>query len=178
MLVVGMTTAVISFSMLGYYTLQFINIIQQEGNYTIEPGRWINVQKNINNTQGIGLYVIAFAEFSGPASVIVMDNAGKTIINKSISQLIAIEPFSAENPGVYTLTLLNPTDQMLEVAIGFGDPDHMLSRKNILFTATALILVSLVVIGIIVALAGIIITISDRARINRMKQFGNTNDLI
>ena len=178
MLIVGGATAVISFSMLGYYTLQFVNIIQQEGKYTIEPGGWINVQANINNTQGIGICVIAFVEFGGPSSVMITDNGGKTIVNKSINQPIAIEPFNAVIPGVYTLNLLNPTDHVLEAAIGFGDPDDVLSRENIFSTATVVILVSLLVIGIIVALAGIIITILDRRQINRMKQFGDTRDLI
>jgi hypothetical protein len=67
---------------------------------------------------------------------------------------------------------------VLEAAIGFGDPDDVLSRENIFSTATVVILVSLLVIGIIVALAGIIITILDRRQINRMKQFGDTRDLI
>lgn len=37
MLIVNGALAVISFSNLGYYTLQFVNIIRQEGNHTIEP---------------------------------------------------------------------------------------------------------------------------------------------
>ena len=32
MLIVGGAIAIVSFSMLGYYTLQFVNIIQQEEN--------------------------------------------------------------------------------------------------------------------------------------------------
>jgi hypothetical protein len=177
-LIVGGATAVISFSLLGYYTLQFVNIIQQEGKNRIDPGGSINVQENINNTQGIGIYAIAFAESSRSASVKIMDNAGKTIVNKSINQPIVIEPFNAESSGIYTLNLLNPTDQVLEAAIEFGDQDDVLSRKNLLSLDTVLVLLSALVVGVVLAIAGVIITILDRRQINRMKQFGDTSDLI
>ena len=157
MLIVGGAIAVISFSMLGYYTMQFVNIIQQEGKHTIEPGGSINLQENINNTPGIGIYVVAFAEFGGQASVIIMDNTGKIIVNKHIDPPIAIEPFNAEVPGLYNLKVINPTDQVLEASIGFGDEDDMLSRKNLLSAMTVLILVSLLVIGIALAIAGAIL---------------------
>jgi hypothetical protein len=177
-LIVGGATAIISFSMLGYYTLQFVNIIQQEGKHRIDPGGSINVEQNINNIQGIGIYAIAFAEFTGSASLIIMDNEGKTIVNKSINQPIVIEPFNAESQGIYTLYLFNPTDQVLEAAIGFGDQDDVLSRKNLLSFDTVVILVSTLVIGIALAIVGIVITILDRRQIKRMKQFGDTSDLI
>jgi hypothetical protein len=178
MLIVGGAIAVISFSVLGYYTLQFVNIIQQEGKHAIGPSGWINVRENINNTQGIGIYIVTFAEFGGQASVIIMDPAGKTIVNKNINPPIAIEPFNAEIPGLYSLKLLNPTDQVLEASIGFGNQDDMLSRKNLLSARTVLIIVLLLIIGIALAIAGVIITILDRSQINRMKQFGDTSDLI
>ena len=177
-LIVGGATAVISFSLLGYYTLQLADIIQQQGKYRIDPGGSINLEENINSTQGIGIYAIAFAEFSGSASIIIMDNSGKAIINKSISQPIVIEPFDTESRGIYTLKLLNPTDQVIEAAISFGEQDNVLSRKDLLSFETVLITVSTLGIGIILTIAGIIITILDRRQINRMKQFGNTNDLI
>jgi hypothetical protein len=43
---------------------------------------------------------------------------------------------------------------------------------------TVLIFVFLLGIGIAVAIAGAIITILDRSRVKRMKQFGDTSDLI
>lgn len=178
MMIVGGAIAVISFSILGYYTVEFVNIIQEEGKHTIGPGSSINVRENINNTQGIGIYVVTFAEFDGEASVIIMDHAGKILVDKNINPPIAIEPFNAEIPGLYNLNLLNPTDQVLEVAIGFGDQEDLLSRKNLFSAMTVLILVSLLVIGVALTIVGAIITILDRSQINRMKQFGDTSDLI
>jgi hypothetical protein len=107
-----------------------------------------------------------------------MDPVDKIIVNKNINPPIAIEPFSVELPGRYNLKLLNPTDQVLEAAIGFGDQEDMLSRKNLFSAMTVLILVTLLLIGIALAIAGAIITILDRSQINKMKQFGDTSDLI
>jgi hypothetical protein len=176
MLIVGGAMAVISFSTLGYYILQFVSSIQQEGKYTIQPGRSINVQQSINDTQGI--YVITFADFEGHASVIIKDRAGKIIVDKNIDPPIIIESFNADVPGLYDLTLLNPTDQVLEAAIDFGDQEHVLSGKNLSSAMTVLVLISLLGIGIAVAIAGAVIAILDRSRINKMKQFGDTSDLI
>ena len=178
MLIVGGAIAIVSFSMLGYYTLQFVNIIQQEGKHTIEPGGSITVLENINNTQGIGIYVVAFEEFGGQASVIIMDYTGKIIIDKNLHPPITIETFNVEVPGLYNLTLSNPTDRAIEVAMIFGDWEHVLGRKNLFSAMTVLIFVFLLVICIAVAIAGTIITILDRRRVKRMKQLGDTSDLI
>jgi hypothetical protein len=156
--------------------LQFVSSIQQEGKYTIQPGRSISVRQSINDTQGI--YVIAFADFGGQASVIIKDRAGKIIVDKNIDPPIIIESFNADVPGLYDLTLLNPTDQVLEAAVDFGDQGHVLSGKNLSSAMTVLVLISLLGIGIAVAIAGAVITILDRSRINKMKQFGDTGDLI
>jgi hypothetical protein len=179
MLAAGGAIALIIFSMLGYYSLHFVNVIQHEGTYIIEPHGSINMGQNINNTQGIGMYVVAFAEFAGQASVIIMDHTGKVIVdNKNLHPPITIETFDAEVPGLYNLTLLNPTDRVLEAAMSFGDWEHVLGRKNLFSAMTVLIFVFLLGIGIAVAIAGAIITILDRSRVKRMKQFGDTSDLI
>src|SRR5215213_7397894 len=178
MLAASGAIALIIFSMLGYYSLHFVNVIQNEGKSIIEPHGSINMRQKINNTQGIGMYVVAFAEFGGQASVIIMDHTGKIIVDKNLNPPITIEPFDAEVPGLYNMTLLNPTDRVLEAAMSFGDWEHVLSRKNLFSPMTVLIFVFLLGIGIALAIAGAIITVLDRSRIKRMKQFGDTSDLI
>jgi hypothetical protein len=74
--------------------------------------------------------------------------------------------------------LSNPTDKVLEAAIDFGDQGHVLGGENLAYFMTVLALMSLLGIGIAVAIAGAVITILDRSRIKKMKQFGNTGDLI
>jgi hypothetical protein len=53
-----------------------------------------------------------------------------------------------------------------------------LSRENLLHFDTVLILVSTLIVGMMLAIAGVIIIILDRRQINRMKQFGDNSDLI
>jgi hypothetical protein len=53
-----------------------------------------------------------------------------------------------------------------------------LSRKNLFSFDTVIILVSTLMVGMILAIAGVIIIILDRRQINRMKQFGDNSDLI
>ena len=176
--IVGGAIVVISFSMLGYYAMQFLTAIQQDGKYVIQPGRSVNLTRSIYDAQGI--YVIAFADLvGGQASVTIKDHVGKIVVDKKVNPPTIVEPFNTEVPGVYNLTLLNPTDQKLEAAIYFGGEGQMLSEKNYLFSAiTMTVLMSLLGIGIAVAIAGIVITILDRRRINKMKHFGDTSDLI
>jgi hypothetical protein len=59
-----------------------------------------------------------------------MDNAGKFIVDKDMDPPIAIEPFNAEIQGLYTLKLLNPTDHVLEPAIGFRQRDNNNNNNN------------------------------------------------
>ena len=178
MLVAGGAIALIIFSMLGYFGLHFVNAIQHEGKYIIKPHSSINMRQNINNTQGIGMYVVAFAELDGQASIIIMDHTGKIIVHKNLHPPITMETFDAGVPGLYNLTLSNPTDRVLEAAMSFGDWEHVLDRKSLFSAMTVLIFVVLLGIGITLAIAGAIITILDRSRVKRMKQFGDTSDLI
>jgi hypothetical protein len=177
-LIVGAAVAVISFSMLGYYAMQFLSNIQQEGKYAIQPGHSINLRRSINDTQGI--YIIAFADFIGAqASVTIKDSLGKTVVDNTIDPPIIIESFNAQIPGPYNLMLLNPTDQSLEAAIYFGGQEQVLNEKNYFsYAITLTLFMSLLGIGIALAIAGMVIIILDKRRTDKMKQFGDTSDLI
>ncbi|AFU57449.1 hypothetical protein Ngar_c05050 [Candidatus Nitrososphaera gargensis Ga9.2] len=177
MLIAGGALVVVSFSMLGYYGLQFVSSIQQDKSLTVEPGGSLQVQQNINASQGA--YVVAFPNFKGQPSVTITGPGGQVVVERTIEPPIIIEPFDAEQPGAYTLVLSNPTDQVLEANIVLGDQETVLSRGiNISSAVTALVFTSLLGIGIAVAVAGAIITILDRRRISKMKQFGDTRDLV
>lgn len=175
-MIAGGAMVVVSFSMLGYYGLQFVNSIQQDEKLRIEPGGSLEVMQNINASQGA--YVVAFPEFSGQPMITIKDPAGEVIVDKSISPPIIIEPFEAKEPGVYTLTLSNPTEQTLEATVLLGDNEAVLSRSDLSSAVTALAFTSLLAIGIAVATAGAVITILDRRRISKMKRFGDTSDLV
>jgi asparagine N-glycosylation enzyme membrane subunit Stt3 len=75
--------------------------------------------------------------------------------------------------------LLNPTDQSLEAAIYFGGQEQVLNEKNYFsYAITLTLFMSLLGIGIALAIAGMVIIILDKRRTDKMKQFGDTSDLI
>lgn len=177
MLIAGGAMVVISLSMFGYYGLQFVNSIQQDEKLMVEPGGSLEIKQHINASQGA--YAVAFPDFDGQPSITIKDPAGQVIVDKSISPPIIIEPFEVEQAGVYTLTLSNPTEQALEATIILEDQETVLSRGfDVSFATTALSLISMFGIGTAVAIAGAVITILDRRRISKMKQFGDTSDLV
>ena len=176
MLIAGGAMVAISFSMLGYYGLQFVSSIQQDEKLVVSPGGSLEIKQNINASQGA--YVVAFPDFAGQPAVTIKDPAGKVIVDKTISPPIIIEPFVAGESGVYTLTLSNPTEQALEATVILGDNQTVLSRSDLSSAANALAFTSILGIGIAVAVAGAVITILDRRRASRMKQFGDTSDLV
>lgn len=176
MLIAGAAMAATSLLLLAYYGLQFVTSIQQEEKLRVEPGSSIEVQQRINAS--LGAYVVAFSDFDGQPTVAVRDPAGRVIVNKSISPPIVIEPFDVEQPGVHTLVLSNPTGQVLEASVVLGDNATVLSRSSLTSAMSALAVASLFAVGTAVAIAGAVITILDRRRINNMKQFGDTSDLV
>jgi len=176
MLISGGAMAAISLSLLGYYGLQFVNSIQQEEKLRVEPGSSIEVQRRINAS--LGAYVVAFPDFDGQPTVTVTDSAGRVMVNRSIDPPIVIEPFEVEQPGVHTLVLSNPTRQVLEASVVLGDNETVLNRSSLSSAMSALAFTSLLAVGTAVAIAGAVITILDRRRINKMKQFGDTSDLV
>ena len=177
-MIAGGTMVAISISMLGYYGLKFVNSIQQEETMRIEPGKSIEVRQNISSSPGA--YVVAFPDpdFEDHADVTIKDPLGRLAVNKSIGPPIIIEPFDIEEPGVYTLVLSNPTDSVLEASIVLGDNETVLGTIDVSTAMFALAFTSLLGIGVAVAIAGAVITILDRRRINKMKQFGDTSDLV
>ncbi len=179
MLIAGGAMVAISFSMLGYYGLQFVNSIQQDEKLRVEPGGLLEIKQNINASQGA--YVVAFPDFEGRPVVTIKDPDGQIVIERTIDPPIVIEPFKVEQPGVYTLDLSNPTDQVLEATVVLGDQETVLSLGiNLSSAVTALAFTSLlgIGVGVAVAIAGAVITVLDKRRINKMKQFGDTSDLV
>jgi hypothetical protein len=177
MLIAGGAMVAIGFSMLGYYGLQFVNSIQQDEKLRVEPGGSLQVQRNINASQGA--YVVIFPDFEGRPTVIIKDPSGHIVIERAIEPPIVLQSFDVMQTGVYTLVISNPTDQILEPFIVLGDQDTVLSQGiDFSATMTALAFTSLLGIGVAVAIAGAVITVLDRRRISKMKKFGDTSDLV
>jgi hypothetical protein len=140
-----------------------------DSTYSIPPTDQLVLQQFVSNASQ-GVYSISFPLFEGRPNLQILDTANKTIIEKAIDPPVVNEVFEAAESGYYTLILSNPSSKVvLEASILFGDQESYIAQ-----TAFSLSLYG----GIIAAIAGAVITILDRRRISRMKQFGDTSDLV
>lgn len=163
MLIAGGAVAVASFAMFVY---------SLTGNmYSIKPNDRLVIQQFVSNTSQ-GVYSISFPLFEGQPGLKIVSPANQTIVEKTISPPLVNEVFTITESGYHTLILANPSsDATLEASILFGDRESFATQEQIIFN-------SLVYAGIIAAIAGSVITVLDRRRTSRMKQFGDTSDLV
>jgi hypothetical protein len=139
--------------------------------YSIQPGDRLVIQRPVSNASE-GIYNISFPLFEGEARLQILNPMNQTIVEQAISPPIVNEVFAPAASGDYTLILTNPSeDSTLEASILFGDRDSYATSEHLLFSF-------LLYAGIIAVIAGAAITILDRRRISKMKQFGDTSDLV
>lgn len=85
---------------------------------------------------------------------------------------IVSETFVIMESGYYTLVLTNPSsEKTLDATILFGDRESYATAEQLIFSF-------MVIAGIITAIAGAVITVLDRRKINKMRQYGDTSDLV
>jgi hypothetical protein len=162
-LIAGGAVAVASFAMSVY--------LLAGNTYSIQPGDRLVIQRFVSNASE-GIYHISFPLFEGQAHVEILNPANQTIVDQAISPPIVNEVFAPAETGDYTLILTNPSeDATLEASILFGDRDSYATSEQLVFSF-------LLYAGIIAVIAGAAITILDRRRISKMKQFGDTSDLV
>jgi hypothetical protein len=179
MLIAGGAIAAISLSVLGYYGLRLITNLEEQPKYSIPPSGSQQVQQNIANVSQ-GAYVVSFPNYDGGKPMVTLaDPTGRTIVQKEVNPPILIESFPINVPGNYTLELSNPSPvQTLEASIILGSQESVLSTADISSAVMTLIFGFMLVAGIATAIAGAVITVMDKRRIARMKQFGDTTDLV
>jgi hypothetical protein len=163
MLVAGGAVAVASFAMSLY--------LLSGNTYSIKPNERLVIQQFVSNTSQ-GVYSISFPLFEGQPYLQIVDEANKTIVEETINPPIVNGVFTITKSGNYSLILVNPaSDATLEASVLFGDQGSFATSEQVIFN-------SLLYVGIIAVIAGAVITILDRRRIGKMKQFGDTSDLV
>lgn len=163
MLIAGGAIAVASFAMSVY--------LLTGNTYTIQPNDRLVVQRFISNASE-GVYNISFPLYERQAGLQILNPANQTIVGQDISPPIVNEVFATTASGNYTLILTNPSpDATLEASILFGGRDSYATSEQLVSSF-------LLYAGIIAVIAGAAITILDRRRISKMKQFGDTSDLV
>jgi len=180
LIVAGGAVAVTSLSMLGYYGTILITTIEDEDKRKIQPNGVIPFTANISNTEQ-GAYAVIFSDFSGlRPTVTLRDPSNQTIVGKAVEPPLALELFTVTDEGNYTLTLANPSsDRVLEAFAILGSQEYVLNNSEIAAAAmTTFALGSLLMGGIAAAVSGAVITVIDKRRLGKMKQFGDTSDLV
>lgn len=179
LLIAGGATVVISLSALGYYGMRLLETLESEKKSTVGPGESIEITHNFT-APGQGAYLAAFPEFAGGRPAItIRDPADQQVLQKLADPPIVMETFGVVEPGNYTLTLSNPSsDFELEAALVLDTQEAVLGRAGALSPTITAAFGFLLVAGIGAVLSGVVITIMDRRRISRMKQFGDTSDLV
>jgi hypothetical protein len=139
--------------------------------YSIKPNDRLVLRQFVSNTSQ-GVYSISFPLFEGQPNLKIEDSSNQTIVEKTIYPPIVSEVFAITKSGYYTLILANPSPgATLEVSILFGDQESYATEGLRIFSI-------MLYGGIITTIAGIVITVLDRRRISKMKQFGDTSDLV
>jgi hypothetical protein len=179
MLIAGGAVAAISLSVLGYYGLRLINNLEDQPKYSIPPNGSQKVLQSIGNVSQ-GAYVVSFPNYDGgKPKVVLADPTGQIIVQKEADPPILIESFPISVPGNYTLELSNPSPvQTLEASIILGSQESVLSTADISSAVMTFIFGLMLIAGIATAVAGAVITVMDKRRIAKMKQFGDTTDLV
>jgi hypothetical protein len=164
MLIGGGAAAVLSFAtsilLLAEYT------------YSIKPNDRLIIEQFFPNNGSQGVYSISFPTFEGQPTLKIMDPLNQTIVEKTITPPIVSETFAVVESGYYTLVLTNPSsEKTLDASILFGDRQSFASAEQLIFSF-------MLIAGIITAIAGAVITVLDRRRSSKMRQFGDTSDLV
>ena len=177
LLIAGGTAVAVSLTVLGYYGMRLVETLEEK--YALEPGKSVEITRNLTSA-GQGAYVAAFQELGGVNPVVTIRGpSGNVVVQKSVDQLIVLEAFPVVEAGVYSMNLSNPSmSSTLQAAIVLDSQEAVLSRAGALSPAITVAFGFMLVAGIGALVAGAVITIMDRRRFSRMKQFGDTSDLV
>lgn len=179
MLIAGGAVTAISLSVLGYYGLRLIENVEAGEKYMVEPNDSLPIKENIFNAT-LGAYVVSYADFEGEKPMVsIRDPANQLVLEKTLEQSITLEAFSAPDDGTYTLTITNPSsDEVLEASVLFGEQQSVLSKADVSSVVVTAAFSFLLIAGAAAAVAGAVIMVFDKRRIGKMKQFGDTSDLV
>jgi hypothetical protein len=177
LLIAGGAAVAVSLTVLGYYGMRLVETLEEK--YTLEPGRSVEISQNLTSA-GQGAYIAAFQELGGVNPVVTIRGpADNVLVQKSVDQLIVLEAFPVVEGGIHFMNLSNPsTSSTLEAAMVLDSQEAVLSRAGALSPAITVAFGFMLIAGIGAMAAGAVITLLDRRRFSRMKQFGDTSDLV
>ena len=164
----------ISFAVLA---VKLFTAIQGGDRYTIQPGKQLLLKAFINSTDGA--YFVSPVEPTDviPTATVIGPSNITHIANRPINPYTAFTQFNSSRSGNYTLILSNPSsNSTIEITAALGTADVVFS-KTLDLNTTPLIFATLFS-GIGAVIVGGVVTVLDRRRISKMKQYGDTSDLV
>jgi hypothetical protein len=179
MLIGGGVAVAVSLAVLGYYGMRLVEALEGDAKHAIQPGGSVEISQNLTSV-GQGAYVISFSALGEVRPEVVITNpAGSVVVQKTLDQPIILEPFPVAQSGVFVLNLTNPSaTASLEAAVILDSQEAVLSRAGALSPVVTTAFGFMLVGGIGALAGGAIITIMDRRRLSKMKQYGDTSDLV
>ena len=168
------------FAIFTYYTVVFATKLLIENKYDIEPAGTVSVERFISKNATEGTYIVALMQSVGQPGLKITDPAGQMLVDQQLEGTLAMDTFSLTHDGNYTLTVTNTSpDNSLEANIVFGDQRSIIESGLDIKPVTLSVMFNFTLYaGIAVFVAGVIITVLDRQRTSKMKQFGDTSDLV
>lgn len=186
LLIAGGAIMAIGFGIFSYYTVLFAAKLVAETAYTIEPSGKISITKFISiQNASQGTFIIVMQQGLGGQNhqhpfLKIANPSGKTLVEEQLAEALTIDTFPVTETGNYILTLANtPSGSSLEVNVIFGDQRTIIESGLSVSPDTLSLVFNLTLYtAITIIIAGAIITFLDRKRINKMKQYGDTSDLV
>ena len=164
MLVAGGAILAASFIIASLYVAPQVTTGENGDEYRIAAGGTLEIERRI--TTGQGLYTVFFPELIGSPLITVKGPDNATLVERAADSTLVVGVVEAGVQGNYTLTVSNLAESELGTRVFFEEQAPI----NI---ATSFILYA----GLIVIAAGAAVTILDRVRSKKMKQYGDVSDL-
>jgi hypothetical protein len=181
LLIAGGAIIAVGFAIFSYYTVLFAAKLITESSYSVAPADKLSIPQFIDSQNASeGAFIVAMQHQVGQPLIKITSPSGATLTEKQLPETITMDTFAITETGNYTLTLTNASpDATLEANILFGDKRMIIENGLSVSPETLSLIFNLTLYtAIAVIIAGAIITILDRQRISKMKQFGDTSDLV
>lgn len=181
LLLAGGTITAVSLGIFTYSTVILADSLLNDNRYVVSPGGSQTIRQFINQS-ALGAYIIGFSEAPAQLNIRLAGPSDITLDQRRVSvsptDPPVFEQFQIAEGGEYSLIIANPSGEAVDVAAILGYNETIIQESGLSFATLAMTFISLLFVGIALLVAGAAITILDRRRINKMKQFGDTSDLV
>jgi len=170
----------ICFAIFSYYTVIFAIKLVAESNFSVEPADTVSVQQFISQDNSKGTYIIVLPDSVGQPELKIASPSGTALVEKQLVEALTMDTFPLTETGNYVLTLANTSpDKTLKANIVFGDQKTIIENGLSVSPDTLSSIFNLAVYtAIAVIIAGVVLTVLDRQHLSKMRQFGDTSDLV